>query len=103
MKINASYFEFQSTSSLHASDGIWSRNISRGPDRIFAVSLGIACDFQYPNLKSDIAGISRYRKFEALIITEMSLHAYYAGISFRIIGVFFKPGIMDKSENKLNR
>ena len=30
IKINASYFEFRSASSLHASDSILSRNISRG-------------------------------------------------------------------------
>jgi hypothetical protein len=37
MKINASYFEFRRVSSLHASDSILSRNISRGQN------------FQYPS------------------------------------------------------
>ena len=62
MKINASYFEFRSVS----------RNVSRGQN-FFQYPEGYwACDFQYPKLKSAIAGISGYRKFEALCY-----HKYY--------------------------
>ena len=47
-------------------DVILSRNISRGHNFFQYPSGYWACDFQYPNLKSGIARISGYRKFEAL-------------------------------------
>ena len=38
-EVNASCFEFRSTSSLHARNGIWSRNISRGQNFFQILSL----------------------------------------------------------------
>jgi hypothetical protein len=43
-----------------------SRNISRGQNFFQYLSGYWACDFQYRNWKSGIAGISGYREFEAL-------------------------------------